>query len=242
MKIQRIIIVVVVSLFSASLAQAQYYWFGPPGAGPYFRAGVGPSFFQDSMIKSYSSPPAPSVGYAGINGPSGTVKYDVGVAAAFGFGWAFDKYVSLGFDTGYTWARMESVQNYFANNSSMGNVPFVVNLTLSMPIPHSNVVPYIGAGVGGSESIFDADNFAPVSSPISANTIQGSQSDLVFACQFTAGVRFKLNPNISVGVGYEFLGTGNPTFSYPGFQLPNLNTEFKGVRTHSVLFTFQANF
>lgn len=234
MKIQRVVIVIV-SLFTASLAQAQYYWFGPPGAGPYFRAGVGPTIFQDSELKGFSIGPSP--GFPAFNGPTGKVSYDVGVSADAAFGWAFNRYVGVDFQTGYTWGQIDSVQNYYANNSTMGNVPFLANLTLSLPIPHSNVVPYIGGGVGGSDSIFYADNFTE---PVSGNYAQNSESDVVFAYQAFAGVRFMLNPNISVGIGYQFFATGNPTFSYP--PAPNLNMEFQGVRTHSILFTLQANF
>jgi opacity protein-like surface antigen len=237
MKIQRVVIVII-SLFTASIAHAQYYWLGPPGAGPYFRAGIGPTIFQDSELKGYSFSSAP--GIAGFTGPTGTVKYDVGVSGDAAFGWAFNRYVGVDFETGYTWGRMDSVQNYNANGSTMGNVPFLGNLTLSLPIPHTNIVPYVGGGVGGADSIFDAHNFSPASVSVPGDTLQGSESDVVFACQAFAGVRFMLDPNISLGIGYRFFATGNPTFSYP--PSPNLNAEFQGVRTHSIMLTLQANF
>jgi opacity protein-like surface antigen len=237
MKIQRVVIVIV-SLFTASLAHAQYYWYGPPGAGPYFRAGVGPTIFQDSELKGYSFASGP--GGPGYTGPTGKVSYDVGVSGGAAFGFAFNRYVGLDFQTGYTWGRMDSVQNYAANGSTMGNIPFLGNLTLSLPIPRTNIVPYIGGGAGGADSIFDAHTFYPVSAPAQINTLYGSQSDVVFAWQAFAGVRFMLDPNISVGIGYQYFATGNPTFSYP--PSPNLNAEFQGVRTHTIMFTLQANF
>lgn len=234
MKIQRVAIVIV-SLFTASLAHAQYYWFGPPGAGPYFRAGIGPTIFQDSELKGFT------IAGAG-NGSSGQVNYDVGVSADGAFGWAFNRYVGLDFETGYTWGRMNSVQNYSANGSTMGNIPFLGNLTLSLPIPHTNIVPYVGGGVGGSDSIFGAHHFTDTNptDTLFNNFAEGSESDVVFAYQAFAGVRFMLDPNISLGIGYQFFATGNPTFSYP--PSPNLNMEFQGVRTHSIMLTLQANF
>ena len=237
MKIQRVVIVII-SLFTASIAHAQYYWFGPPGAGPYFRAGIGPTIFQDGELKGYSFSSAP--GIAGFTGPTGTVKYDVGVSGDAAFGWAFNRYVGVDFETGYTWGRMDSVQNYNANGSTMGNIPFLGNLTLSLPIPRTNIVPYVGGGVGGADSIFDAHSFSPASVSVPGDTLQGSESDAVFAWQAFAGVRFMLDPNVSLGIGYRFFATGNPTFSYP--PSPNLNAEFQGVRTHSIMLTLQANF
>jgi opacity protein-like surface antigen len=243
MKVQRTVIVIV-SLFTASLAHAQY-WSGPPGGppsnpwapwpagmGPYFRMGVGPTFFQDSQLKSFS---VSSFGFSTFNGPSTPVKYDVGVSFNAAFGWAFNRYVALDFDTGYVWAQMNSASGYFVNNSSMANVPFLGNVTLSLPIPHSNVVPYIGGGAGGSDAIFDAHNFT-FNSP-SAPFVDGTASDVVFAYQAFGGVRFLLGPNVSLGVGYRYFATGNPTFSGGG-----ASTEFQGVRTHTVMFTFQLNF
>lgn len=241
MKIQRIVIVIV-SLFTASLARAQYYyWYGPAGSGPYFRGGIGPTFFQDSELKGYSYSSAP--GLAAFSGPSGKVTYDVGVSGDAAFGFAFNRYVGLDFQTGYTWGRMNNVENYTQDGSTMGNVPFLANLNLSLPIPHTNIVPYVGGGVGGSDSIFDAHNFYPsVAGPGAGNENEtfGSEDDVVFAWQAFAGVRFMLNPSLSLGIGYDFFFTGNPTFSYP--PQPNLNAEFQGIRAHSIMFTLQANF
>jgi opacity protein-like surface antigen len=266
------IVIAIVSLFTVSIAHAQYYYQPPPGApppppgpppgyvvppppqapppnswfwapapsgqGPYFRAGIGPSFYQNGNLKGYSFASAP--GLVGLTGPSGKVTYNVGVSGYAAFGFAFNRYVGLDFQTGYTWAQLDNVQNYSQNNSSIGNIPFLANLTLSLPIPHSNIIPYIGGGVGGADSIFDARDFFPTAQAAGINTIQGSRNDVVFAWQAFAGVRFQLDPSISLGVGYNFFMTGNPTFSYP--PSPNLNAEFEGIRAHTIMFTLQANF
>ena len=225
----RPIVIAIVSLFTTSLAQAQYLWNLPNGMGPYFRAGVGPAFFQDGNLRGWSVGP----------GPSGKVSYDVGASGDAAIGFAFNRYVGLDFQTGYTWARINSVQNYTANNSSMANVPFLANVTLSLPIRHSNIIPYVGAGAGGSDSVFDAHSF----SDTSGNSINDNEDDVVFAWQAFAGVRFMLNPNISMGVRYDFFMTGNSSFTYPlSGPAPNVNVEFEGVRTHSIMITLQANF
>ena len=238
MKIRQIVIAIV-SLLTVSVAQAQYLWDSlPPGMGPYLRFGMGPAFFQDSNLKGFSYPAGS--GNPALTGPTGKVRYDVGASGNFAIGFTFNQYVGLDFQTGYTWARMDSVQNYNVNGSSMGNVPFLANLTLSLPIPHTKIIPYVGGGIGGSDSVFDAHDFTE---PVSGTSIFNNEDDVVFAWQAFAGVRLVLNPRISLGVGYDFFMTGNPTFNYPLSSPPtNLNVEFEGVRTHSIMFTLQANF
>jgi opacity protein-like surface antigen len=231
MKIQKIAIVVSICL-CAGLAQAQYYWYGPPGAGPYFRMGVGPTIYQNGTLKGYSLE-----GSSLFSAQNQTVSYDVGFSADGAFGWAFNQYVGLDFESGYVWGRINNIPGYNANGSTVANVPFLANLTLSLPIPHTNIVPYIGGGAGGSDSIFDAHAFSDAGN---VQTAYGSESDVVFAYQAFAGVRFLLTPNVSLGLGYQYFATGNPTFSYP--PAPNLDIAFSGVHTHSIMFTLQCNF
>jgi opacity protein-like surface antigen len=221
---------------SLSLAKAQYspyYWVLPEGAGPYFRANIGPTIFQDGTLKGFTG----TSPY--FSGPQNAkVSYDVGASADLAFGYAFNKYFGLDFETGYVWTTLDNVNGYYVNNSTIANVPLLVNGTLSLPIPHTNIVPYIGGGVGGAVSEFHADDFSAQAggSPVA----EGDEDDAVFAYQGFAGVRFMINPNVSLGVGYKYFATGNPTFSYP--PNPNLNIEFKGIQSHSILFTFQVNF
>jgi opacity protein-like surface antigen len=224
-------IVISFLLLGASLAGAQGYWYFPPGEGPYFRAGIGPSFFQSGTLRGFTIANT-------FSGPANEpVNYDTGIAADAALGYAFDKYFGLDFESGYIWARLENVQGYDSHGATIANVPLLVNGTLSLPIPHTNIVPYIGGGVGGAISTFDAHGFTDADETEAA---YGSESDAVFACQAFAGLRFKLGPNVSVGVGYKFFATSNPTFDYP--PGPDLDIGFKGVRTHSVLFTLQVNF
>lgn len=231
---------VVVPLFclgaSVSVAEAQYYWLLPEGAGPYFRFGVGPSFFQNGTLKEYALEGTPL--FSPQNQP---VSYDTGVAADMALGYAFDKYISLDFESGYIWAQLDNIPGYIVNDSSIGNVPLLVNATLSLPIPHTNIVPYIGGGAGGAVVDFNARDFSDAAGNV---TVDGSDSDTVFAYQAFAGVRFMLTPNLSLGVGYKYFVTGNPGFTYPPLNPaePNLDIAFKGVHTHSVMFTLQWNF
>ncbi len=211
-------IVASILCFGSTVASAQGYYYLPEDVGPYFRLGVGPSFFQNGRLTEFGVP---------VSSP---VKYQTGLAADAAFGWAFNKYVAADFETGYIGAKIDSVPGYFSNNSHLYNVPFLVNVTLSLPIPHSFVIPYVGAGVGGADVVFDTDNFND-----GVDAVFGSENDVVFAGQIFAGLRFRLSRDMSLDLGYKYFATGDPTFTYPP---DNFNVGFRGVRTHSVLLAF----
>jgi opacity protein-like surface antigen len=205
----------------AAVAQAQYYYYLPPEAGPVFRFGIGPSFFQNGRLTQYGT---------SVSSP---VDFDTGLAFDAAFGWAFNQYAALDFETGFIGAKINNVPGYISDNSRLYNVPLLVNFTLSYPIPRTILVPYIGAGVGGSDMVFDTDQFGPST----ADYVTGSENDVEFAGQVFAGLRFRFSRNFSLDLGYKYFATGDPTFSYPNINAPgNFNVGFRGVRTHSVLF------
>ena len=223
MKKQYVPGIVALSLcFAAFVAQAQYYYDLPEGAGPYFRIGAGPSFFENGQITQFGGP---------VSSP---VKYRTGLAAEGAFGYAFNKYVATDFELGYVGAKIDNVPGYNADNAYIYNVPFLANVTLSYPIPHTIVVPYIGVGVGGADVIFDSDNFSD-----GGDTVVGRENDVVFAWQAFAGLSFRLAQNLSLGVGYQYFATADPTFTYPP---DNFNVGFNGVQTHSVMASLEWKF
>jgi opacity protein-like surface antigen len=204
--------------------QAQYYYAAPVGAGPYFRADLGPSFFQDGRVN-----------YGGMIGDP--VRYDVGLAGDLALGYAFNPNFSADFELGYNGAEIDSTSGFISHHSHLYNVPFLVNGTVSFPIPRSNVTPYFGAGVGFAATVFDTDYFGPSATP--GDFVSGSESDVVPAGQVFAGVRFRLAPNASLGVGYKFFVTGDPTFTYPP---DDFDVGFRGTRAHSILLTAEVRF
>ena len=220
--------VVALSLsLGAVVAQAQYYSYLPPDEGPLLRLGIGPSFFQNGRLTQYGT---------SVSSP---VDYDTGLAFDAAFGWAFNQYAALDFETGFVGATINNVPGYISDNARLYNVPFLVNFTLSYPIPRTILVPYAGVGIGGADVVFNPDQFGPSSN----DYVTGSENDVVVAGQAFAGLRFQLTRRMSVDVGYKFFATGDPTFSYPNINAPgNFDVGFRGVRTHSVMFALKFDF
>ena len=204
-----------------------YLYVLPPSAGPYASFEAGPTFYQDGQLKNFGGP------------ASGPVHYDVGASAAVSLGYAFNRYVAAGIELGVNATTINNIPGYTLSDAQFYNLPFLANLTFSYPIPHSLITPYIGGGVGGSESVFNpsfmADNHF-------INNVSGEEDDVVFAWEVYAGLRFQLNPNMTLGIGYKYFGTGNPNFSYPTYPPPDITVGFRGVETHSLLATFTWRF
>jgi opacity protein-like surface antigen len=191
-----------------------------PGAGPIFRMGVGPSFFRNSQLTQFGGP------------ASSPVEYKTGVALDTAVGYAFNQYVAVDFNTGFLDAEINNVPGYTSHNTYLYNVPFLADVTFSYPIPHTGLIPYAGGGLGGADVIFDTDSFRQNST---LNTVFGAESDVVFAGQAFAGLRFQISRTISLDLGYKFFATADSTFSYP--SSPNFDVGLRGARTHSVLFS-----
>jgi opacity protein-like surface antigen len=100
-------------------------------------------------------------------------------------------------------------------------------------------VPYVGGGFGGAATIFDADGFTDGNV-----SLFGSDSDFVFSYQGFAGLRFNLNQQMFVGLGYKYLFTDDSSYRYESGSGggPDLHLKFRGVNTHMVTFSFTMRF
>ena len=214
------------ALLSPSVGSAQRS-FITADAGPYTKFDVGPTFSQDGQITKFSGFP-----------DGNNISYDVGFAFDAAIGYAFNKWVAVEGEFGWSGSKMDSVQGIQQNDTFLYNVPFLANVVLQYPIHRTRLIPYLGGGVGGSVSIFDTDYFSN-----GAVTIVGNESDFVFAYQAFAGLRVEINENMSAGVGYKYFATTDSTFSFDSaFGGPNLDLGISGARTHMVLFSFDWKF
>jgi opacity protein-like surface antigen len=202
-----------------------YFYVLPPDAGPYASFDAGPTFYQDGGLKIFGGP------------ASGSVHYNAGASGDASIGFAFNKYVATGVEFGINTTSINSIPGYSLSDAQFYNIPFLATVTFTYPVPHSFVTPYIGGGVGGSDSVFDPSRMYNINNQY---FVTGAEDDVVFAWEAYAGLRFQLTPNMTLGIGYKYFGTGDPNFSYP--PAPNFNVSFRGVETHSILASFTWRF
>lgn len=207
--------------FGTLVSGAQSFADSAGDAGPYFRLGRGSPLFENGWL------PGPDVS---SNSPA---EYHLNPALNSAVGWNFNRNTAAELDLGYAGAGTNSVPGAFPDNATVAHLPLLANVMLSLPLSDSTVVPYLGAGAGGDDMISGSDGFNA-----GAPSVFRDQNDVVFAWQAFAGLRFKMSERTSFGFGYKYFATGDPT--YP--STPNLPAVFDGVRTHSLLLTFQLKF
>ncbi len=115
-----------------------------------------------------------------------------------------------------------------ATHADIFQFPILANLIFKAPLK-GGVTPYIGAGAGGVASTLY----------LHAPGFWARDTDFTFAYQAMAGVKFALNRNMEVGVGYKFLGTGDHSWFSDD---PNLFVRSGHAYTHSILATFTWTF
>lgn len=208
------------------IAQGQYTYWDAPGAGPYIRAAIGPSLYEDAQIKSFAG------------SPGGEVEYTAGFSLFGAIGYGFNDYIAADFEAGISGVLLDGAQGFNVHDSTLFNAPFLFNLTFSLPLADGNVVPYVGGGAGGSVVTFDADAFGNGSV-----TLYNADSDVVFAWQIFAGLKFIVTDNIWLGFGYKYLVTEDPDFNYPISGGPgDIIFSLEGIHSHNLLFTFNWEF
>jgi opacity protein-like surface antigen len=220
-----------VVLLAAHDARAQHGGFITRDGGPYFRAAAGGNLTEDGRITKFT--PGPS---------GGSIDFDPGFNVNAAIGFAFNQYFAAEFEFGGSGNEIHSVKGLSISDTFLYNAPFLANVVLQYPIPRTIVTPYLGAGGGGSITAFDTDYFSnnTPGSPV----LVGSDSDVVFAWQVFAGLRFDLNEHMSLGAGYKYFVTGDSSYTYPPFhsQGPDVHLGIEGTRSHMIMFVFNMKF
>jgi len=197
-------------------------------SGLYFKADAGGNVTEDIKLLEFFGPVA----------PGSKIKLDPG----FRFG------VTAGYDV-CDWFGFEGELGVFANKISgitaatqvqdayFENLPFLVNAKLHLPYWY-RLSPYIGAGVGGSASVLDVDHVT-----INDVTLHGNDSEVVFAWQALAGLRFMITKNMGVSVEYRyFVADGARWTADDAFGTANDQARFGHSYTHSASVSFDWRF
>jgi opacity protein-like surface antigen len=197
------------TLLLASQAHCADVVFGA-GSGFYAAANVRGNFMDDADLKRVGS----STG--------GKIRFDDGAGFGVRGGFRFCEWFALEGETGFTGNSVKSMTGASVDADFL-QVPFMANALFSFPNT-INLFPYVGAGVGGTASIFDADHIT-----VGNTTAVGSESATSFSYQFFAGLEYKITEQISVGAFYNYRTVDGPEWDRSSFLI-----ETGEIRNHSL--------
>ena len=202
---------------------------GAGAQGLYVRGGIGPEIAHKTDVKEFFVP------RSGIQ-----VEYDAGLRISAAGGYQFCRYFSAEVESGILYNSIKSIigpgSSGTDTDASVVNVPLLANAVFHIPL-ESNFVPYCGFGVGGSTSVLTIDH-----ARIAGRSLDGDDSDFVWAAQAFAGFRYEFNDRMGVGFGYKFLATGQPSWDVFSFAAGSGQLRFDNARTHSFLAEFTLKF
>lgn len=193
--------------------------------GFYVKADLGGNITQDVDVEDFF----------GENVSGVKLELDPGIRGGIAGGYQVTEWFAAELELGFIINEIDSVKGRpgFADDATLSNVPFLVNAKLQYPIPGTIVTPYAGAGVGGSQYVFDFDALQ-----IGNTVVWGNDSETVFAWQAFAGLRFAMNERMGLALEYRYFDAGSPSWD-AGF---GEELSFGHARTHSLSLAFDFRF
>jgi opacity protein-like surface antigen len=194
-------------------------------SGPYVRGGIGGSIIEDSSLDDF-------LGMA--NGE--TLSFETGLAANVGIGYNLNRWLAAEFETGFNVHHIDRLGNVRYNgDAGLYQTPLLLNV-IGQYRNKTGLVPFIGAGAGGSLQIFLADDLRT-----SNLYLDGTASDLVFAWQGFAGVKLELGQHIGIGITYRYREVDPTTWDVSGF-FNDSEISFGKLTNHSLTADFHYRF
>ena len=185
--------------------------------GPYFTGDLGVAITDDTDLKEF---PGASRGH--------DVEFDTGMRMSLGGGWSFSEWFRAGGEFGFIAHSLKGTDAIYYQWPLMGVVEF--------RLPNrSPLVPFIGGGPGFSTSYIAIDDDYIGD----GDFVDGSGSDAVFVWQAYAGLRYKIDDNISVGVVYKYFEAEGSSFEVDN---SSQDIRFGRTRTHSISASFSMGF
>jgi opacity protein-like surface antigen len=207
--------------------------------GPYLKLELGPTLVEDATLRDF-------VGVTSGN----KVEFDPGFRFSVGGGFAFNDFVAIGGETGFSYNSFDRISGGFfrEGDSGVGNVPLMGTIVLKFP-NQSRLVPFVGAGAGVSFTYFSADALVFDPTPGGATgdetIVDGdSDADTVFAWQLFGGLKYALNDRMSLGLTYKYMRTEGADWEAEEdfFTGTSSDIRLSPLKTHSVMFIFSYRF
>jgi len=189
----------------------------PEGLYGWYEAGA--TLVQDAKLKDF-----PDELTAG-----NVVKFDPGFRFGMGVGLELTRYLAVEAEGGFNYNALKSIGGGTDNSGNFYRVPIMGNLVLKYP-NRTRFMPVIGAGAGAHWSVFDAQKVT-----VGSTTLTDDEQSWTFGYQGYAGVSYKFQPNMSLGLFYHYSVMDSPSWK---FESAGGNFKLDNLRTHSLALTW----
>jgi opacity protein-like surface antigen len=198
------------------------------GTGFYVKTDLGGTLVQDTDLTEFFGPVAPGT----------KVKFDPGFRAGFTGGYQVTPWFAGEAEIGFMQNQIDFITGADrVHDTWFSNVPFLANAKFQFPNP-SPLTPYIGAGVGFTESILSVDQIS-----LGGTSLNGDLYDTEFAYQAFAGLRYRLNERMGLSVEYRYFAAEAPSWRADFTSGTATDTmRFGHTRTHIFSLAFDFRF
>jgi len=194
----------------------------------YVAADAGAVVTVDTELKEFFGAPL---------APNSELSFDPGFRLGVRGGYGVTDWFDAEVETGLMANNIDSVTGATENDSSLANIPLLINARFHCPALH-RVGPYFGGGFGCSTTILSADDLT-----IGGTTLDGSTAGIVFAYQAFAGLRVAINEHMGLSLEYHYFATTSSSMS-ADVTVGTSSDEIKlgGTASHTATIAFDYQF
>jgi len=169
--------------------------------------------------------------------PNSELSFDPGFRLGVRGGYGVTDWFDAEIETGIMACNIDSATGATENDSSLANLPFLLNARFHLP-GLQKVSPYIGGGLGCSTTILSADDLT-----IGNTRLDGSTAGIEFAYQAFAGVRFAINDRMGLSLEYHYFATTSVSMSADvTVGTPSDELELGRIASHTATIAFDYRF
>ena len=169
-----------------------------------------------------------------------------GFAVHGGLGESFSRWISAELLGGFYYHGVDEATSASGVgrglDADLFQVPIMLNLVVHVPLK-SRLTPVLGGGAGAVFSWLDVDDQIPTGD---GNTLRvdGSSTEVTFAYQAFAGLRYQRGDGAAVSLTYRFTGVGSPTWGLDDADTGSSVADLKGhdLCVHSLTLGFHIGF
>jgi opacity protein-like surface antigen len=174
-----------------------------------------------------------------LGGPvttGGKMDLDAGMTFDMGVGFRVAPWFTLEAEIGFMYNEIDSIGNWSYPNSSLSQMPIMLNAEFS--IPRGPLVPYAGIGAGG---VLGSVSFGSYYYYYYSES-DGWANNFVPAAQAFAGLRYEFDRNWSAGISYRFLAVPGYDWDVEWWNGADFSFGVDKTFTHSICVTFSGTF